>query len=65
MTRAPDPDEAAAITAAMERFLAETSVGAEEEVDRIGPWQRAALAEGVRAKAAVLEDPQGGLRWLS
>ena len=65
MKAAPNPDEAAAIAAAMERFLSETSGGVAEEVEQIGPWQRTALAEGVGAKAAVLEDPQGGLRWLS
>jgi hypothetical protein len=65
MVRPPDPDEAAAIAAAIERFIVETSPGPAEEVEQIGPWQRAALAEGVGAKAAVLEDPRGGLRWLS
>lgn len=65
MRRPPDPDEAAAIAAAIERFIAETSPGPSEEVEKIGPWQRAALAEGVGAKASVLEDPEGGLRWLS
>ena len=65
MDRAPDRDEAAAIVVALERFIGETSQGAAEEGEKIGPWQRAALAEGVGAKAPVLEDPQGGLKWLS
>ena len=65
MRRSPDHDEAAAIAAAIERFIAETSLGGGEDVEKIGPWQQAALAEGVGAKASILEDPQGGLRWLS
>jgi hypothetical protein len=65
MDRIPDRDEAAAIVAALERFIGETSLRAAEESEKIGPWQRAALAEGVGAKASILEDPQGGLRWLS
>jgi len=65
MARFPDPDEAAAIAAAIERFRAETAPVRGEEGEVIGPWQRAALAEGVGAKATVLQDPQGGLKWLS
>ena len=65
MDQIPDRDEAAAIVAALERFMGETSQGPVEEAERIGPWQRAALAEGVRAKAFVLQDQQGGLKWLS
>jgi hypothetical protein len=64
MARSPNEDEAAAIAAAIERFRAETApaVGGEEEA--IGPWQRAALLEGVSAKGTV-EESQGGERWLS
>lgn len=66
MPRAPQPDEAAAIAAAIERFRAEMAGGGGEEVgNAVGPWQRAALTEGVGAKGNVLEDPEGGLRWLS
>jgi hypothetical protein len=32
--------------------------------DPVGPWQRAALLEGVGAKESVL-DSEGGSRWLS
>jgi hypothetical protein len=65
MTRAPRPDEAAAIAAAIERFRAETAPVADEEREAVGPWQRAALAEGVSAKGTVLLDSEGGLKWLS
>jgi len=63
--RAPRADEAAAIAAAIERFRAETAPAGGEAREAIGPWQRAALAEGVSAKRDVLQDPQGGLKWLS
>lgn len=65
MTRLPDPDEAAAIAAAIERFRAETAPASDEEGEAADPWQRAALVEGVGAKGSVLQDPEGGLKWLS
>ena len=65
MTRAARPDEAAAIAAAIERFRAETAPAGGDRRDATGPWQRAALAEGVGAKGSVLQDSEGGLKWLS
>jgi hypothetical protein len=65
MGATPNADEAAAIAAAIERFRAETAPAAEPAAEAIGPWQRAALAEAVGAKKSVLEDPRGGLKWLS
>jgi hypothetical protein len=65
MTRSPSEDEAAAIAAAIQRFRAETAPAAEPEAEAMSPWQRAALAEAVGAKKSVLEDPRGGLKWLS
>jgi hypothetical protein len=62
-TRATD-HEAAAIAAAVERFLAETAPHSSDEGETIGAWQRAALLEGVSAKQSV-HDSQGGERWLS
>lgn len=65
MARSPSEDEAAAIAAAIGRFLAETAPafgGAEEAV--IGPWQRTALLEGV-SKMGTVQDTEGGSRWLS
>jgi hypothetical protein len=41
------PAEAAAISAALERFLAETAPVAKRERE-LNRWQRAALSEGVR-----------------
>jgi hypothetical protein len=59
--------EAAAIAAAIARFESEFSgAPAAEPVDPVGPWQRAALLEGVGAKQDI-QDPQarGGARWQS
>lgn len=61
MLGSPRPQEAAAIVAAVERFLAETA-----PVPRTGeaanPWQRAALLEGVGSKQAFASpwgEPRG------
>jgi hypothetical protein len=64
MNRSPSEDEAAAAIAAVERFLAETAPQPAEAGQAVGPWQRAALLEGVAAKE-VVPDGQGGERWLS
>lgn len=60
-------DEAAAIAAVIARFESELSAApAAGPKDAIGPWQRAALLEGVGAKQDI-QDPQarGGARWQS
>jgi hypothetical protein len=64
MDRSPSEDEAAAIAAAIARFQAETAPAAVSEEAPVGPWQQAALIEGVGAKGTV-EDSEGGERWLS
>lgn len=51
MLGAAEPREAAAVIAAVEQFLADTAP-APQRPARANPWQRAALLEGVRAKAA-------------
>ena len=43
------PEEAAAIAAALERFLTETAP-APQDVPAQNPWQRAALAEGIASR---------------
>jgi hypothetical protein len=52
----PTPEEAAAIVAAVERFLRDhaASGAAPEAVD---PWRRAALLEGVGRGSTPGEDP--------
>ncbi len=64
MARSPSEDEAAAIAAAVEQFVAETAPAPGGQKEGVGPWQRAALLEGVSAKGTV-EDQEGGVRWLS
>jgi hypothetical protein len=51
MLGAAEPQEAAAVIAAVEQFLADTAPAPAPEA-RVNPWQRAALLEGVRAKQA-------------
>jgi hypothetical protein len=63
MARSANEDEAAAIAAAIARFETETAAPAEDGA-AIVAWQRAALLEGVSAKG-VVEDIEGGSRWLS
>ena len=46
-----EPQEAAAVIAAVEQFLADTAPEPATGTP-VNPWQRAALLEGVRAKGA-------------
>jgi hypothetical protein len=61
MKRSPRPEEAAAIAAAVERFVAETAPEAPER-PAISPWTRAALLEGVGAQSVTIQNPEGGMR---
>lgn len=63
MAQIPSEDEAAAIAAAVERFRIETAPAVATAEDTLGPWQRAALLEGVSGKGNV--ESEGGERWLS
>jgi hypothetical protein len=65
MGRSPNPDEAAAIAAAIARFQVETAPGEAGDGKAVGPWQRAALVEGIGAKGAVQKHLEGGSQWLS
>jgi hypothetical protein len=65
MRRSPNADEAAAIAAAIERFQAETAPAEATGEETVGPWQRAALVEGVDAKGTVQRHLEGGVKWLS
>jgi hypothetical protein len=65
MARTPSEDEAVAIAAAVERFVAETTPAPSSGQEKtVSPWQRAALLEGVSAKSTVV-DSGGEQRWLS
>jgi hypothetical protein len=59
MERSPSPAEAAAMVAAVERFIAETTPRP-EPVEGPSPWTRAALLEGVGAKRTI-KDLEGGM----
>jgi hypothetical protein len=64
MPPSPNADEAAAIAAAVERFVAETAPPSGEPEEALVPWQRAALIEGVGAKGTAQEiEREGGARW--
>jgi len=65
MERTPNPDEAAAIAAAIARFQADTAPALAPEGEATSAWQRAALAEGVGAKGVLQRHLEGGERWLS
>ncbi|MGI8461523.1 MAG: hypothetical protein ACR2OC_07805 [Solirubrobacterales bacterium] len=62
LTPAANAEEAAAITAAIEQFLAETAPIPSADDARANPWQRAALHEGVRAKETIVS-PWGEAPW--
>ena len=47
------PEEAAAVVAALERFMRETAARAVPAAPRRDPWQQAALYEGVARVAAA------------
>ena len=51
---APDasPEEAAAVVAALERFMRETAPKPAPPVPGLSPWQRAALYEGIAREPA-------------
>jgi hypothetical protein len=62
MKRSASAYEAAAIAAAVERFLAETASGAPGAGEEASPpWSRAALLEGVDARRTI-EDLEGGMQ---
>jgi hypothetical protein len=65
MAGSPSADEAAAIAAAVERFIAETTAPAADRAETVSPWHRAALVEGVGAKGTVQNHLEGGAKWLS
>ena len=51
------PEEAAAVVAALERFMRETAPPPAPPAPRRNPWQQAALHEG------VMREPQAPLPW--
>jgi hypothetical protein len=60
VTPAASPEEAAAVTAAIEQFLAETAPAPSTERERMSPWQWAGLQEGVRRAELLAPPPPSG-----
>lgn len=67
MERNSSADQVAAIAAAVERFQAEMAPAEAADGHAVGPWQRAALSEGVGAKSTIQKhlELEGGSQWLS
>ena len=65
LSPSPSTDEAAAIAAAIARFQAETAPLEASAGETVSPWQRAALVEGVGARATVQKHLEGGSQWQS
>jgi hypothetical protein len=56
---AASPEQAAAIAAALERFLHDTAPVVAGSVELASPWERAAIAEGVGLEApSAWGDPE-------
>jgi hypothetical protein len=60
VTPASSPEEAAAVTAAIEQFLADTAPAPDAERDRMPAWQWAGLQEGVRRAELLAQPPPLG-----
>ena len=60
VTPAASPEEAAAVTAAIEQFLAETAPAPAEERETLNPWLWAGLQEGVRRGELLAPPPPSG-----
>jgi hypothetical protein len=61
VTPAASPEEAAAVTAAIEQFLAETAPApAAEAAECMSPWLWAGLQEGVRRGELLAPPPCSG-----
>lgn len=64
VTPAPSPEEAAAIVAAIERFVADTAPPPAPPSRPLSPWQRAALREGVGPQIPNKAPNKEDDRWL-
>ena len=60
MTPAASPEEAAAVTAAIEQFLADTAPTPSAGTQRMSPWLWAGLQEGVRRGELLAPPPSLG-----
>jgi hypothetical protein len=60
LTEVEPEADAAAIVAALERFMADTAPARPEATPGLTPWQRAALREGVSRSAPLAWGPRSG-----
>ena len=60
VTPAASPEEAAAVTAAIEQFLAETAPAPDPGRERMSPWLWAGLQDGVRSGELLAPPPASG-----
>ncbi|HMC06971.1 MAG TPA: hypothetical protein VKG89_06195 [Solirubrobacterales bacterium] len=60
LTEPGTPSEAAAIVAAIERFLSDTAPAPSQKRSPQSGWQRAALEEGVSRSVALAWGPRSG-----
>jgi hypothetical protein len=60
LTEPASDEEAAAIVAALEQFLAETAPAPSRATASPAPWQRAALQEGVSRSVSLAWGPRSG-----
>jgi len=60
MKPSASPEQAAAIMAAVERFIAQSAPRGPAAIT-VSPWTQAALLEGVGAKRTI-QDQEGGMR---
>jgi hypothetical protein len=60
LTEPASASEAAAVVAALERFLADTAPATPRARAEPSPWQRAALREGVSRSVALAPDERSG-----
>ncbi len=60
LTEPASASEAAAVVAALERFLADTASARPRARPEPSPWQRAALEEGVSRSVGLAREPRSG-----
>jgi hypothetical protein len=65
VTGAANPEEAAAIAAAIERFLHETSPAQLAPAHGPDPWTRAAMLEGVMRDRSAIAAPVEAHPWIN
>ncbi len=63
--RRASPEEAAAIVAALERFMRATAPPASQPTETLDGWRRAAILEGVSRDPGTLSRSRGCNPWIN